>query len=72
MKERYVIFYITDGPAYCPDCASMLTTQDPEEAKYLIPVYNDATNDDDCGLLCDCGIGYDFEEQDYYDEFDLN
>ena len=69
MSNKELIFYISDGEAYCPDCANILRMADYEEASYLIPVYSDGTGDDSCGLICACGIAYDMKGKEYYDDF---
>ena len=48
-----VVFFVTDGPAYCLDCAAGLPD---EEREHLRPVRADGAGDDGCGLICECGL----------------
>lgn len=50
-----VVFFVSDGPAFCPDCFSLL---DEEEKSGCRPVRRNGEGNDGCGLLCDCGETY--------------
>lgn len=65
MKEikKEIIFYVSNGPALCLDCYTIMKQLNIEDMEYYKPVYSDGTGDDGCGLLCDCGEFYDFNSQ---------
>ncbi len=55
--ELTVVFFVTDGPAYCPECyhtAGYASVDGPPPK--ATPVYSDGSGDDGDGLICDCGV----------------
>ena len=60
-SDPEVIFYVSNGPAYCIDCYNTLPKS---IQQHCIAVYEDGTNYDGFGLICDCGEYYEMKDFD--------